>query len=337
MTTFPERNHPDRHGVTVFYGNGMPPRQSDLARDFEVTKRALKLMHALPIKICASHITLDPNFVDPSILFCIKLSRRKARYKIHLGSHMEVHYELRRYGITGIPVDLQGKLSLHYHRRWIQHRQAMDGCLHDVPKEIGEEYLKLAAIDENRRRYVHVGMDAPSFPSTRRAILDPGDGLGNERISPRSSLQQDPSPFMDLPPDQVEAQLPAMAPSCLEGKLSSTEENLIVPTANDVLFGRGMHTQRHSGNIKFRALLEKNLPSYVNAANDMEKVILVDTLCHQLVTKFHVRFLKQSSKPGLNAWVLQEDRKAIHAKFSQTFRSIKAAKNKKQRQQQQQI
>ena len=242
---------------------------------------------------------------------------------------MEVHYELRRYGITGIPVDLQGKLSLHYHRRWIQHRQAMDGCLNDFPKEIGEEYLKLAAIDENRRGYAQVGMDAPRTVSTREAIMDPGDGLGSARVS----LSEDSSPFLDLRPEHVQATLPAKAPSCLEGKLSPIEETRIVPTANDVLFGRGMHTQRHSGNIKFRALLEKNLPSYVNAANDMEKVILVDTLCHQLQTNFNVRFLKQSSKPGSNAWVLQEDRKAIHAKFSQTFRSIKAARNKKQQQQ----
>jgi hypothetical protein len=325
MTTFPERNHPDRHGVTVFYGNGMPPRQPDPVQDFQVVNRALTLTHVLPIKICATHITLDPNFVDPSVLFCIRLSKRKVRYKIHLGSHMEVQYELRRFGITGIPIDLQGRLSLHHHRRWIQHRQAMDGCLTETPKEPCEEYLKLET-DKNNKGYIEGGMN--HLHRLQREVLDHRSGPGRIHVT-----RVHDSCFRHECVGGGAAHFSAAAPAGLDGTTVAAE-TAITPTANDVLFGRGMYTQRHSGNIKFRAVLEKNLSFYVNAANDIEKIILVDTLCNQLVTKFGVRFLKQSSMPGSNAWVLQEDRRAIHAKFSQTFRSLNAAKNKKTQQQQ---
>jgi hypothetical protein len=58
---------------------------------------------------------------------------------------------------------------------------------------------------------------------------------------------------------------------------SCTKPFIRILEPSDVLFGRGMTIQRHSGNVNFRRCLEPKVEAYYKADN-MEKVILVDYL-----------------------------------------------------------
>ncbi|KAG7343460.1 hypothetical protein IV203_021405 [Nitzschia inconspicua] len=283
MTLFPETNCPERHSVCILYSNILAPRNADFATDFQLVKRALSLANALPRKTVANHITLDHSYRDPSVLLIIKLSQRRSRYNFIIGSHMEVQYELRRFGILTFddrfPVNLAGELSLERHREWIKW-----GRLTEKSESPDLEPKGLLGTDNN----VNLGLGT----ITVATLLPFHSTLPHQH--PTSSQEESP------------------------------KEVHIEPRNSDVLFGRGMHTQKHVGNCKFRSLLEKNFFAYENAPNDIEKRILIEALYHHLQTKMGFRFLKQSTKDGA-AWVVQEDRKAIYAKFSQTFRSIRAA------------
>jgi hypothetical protein len=142
----------------------------------------------------------------------------------------------------------------------------------------------------------------------------------------------------------------------------------VTPTETDVLFGRGMAIQRHNGNIAFRNQLEANVDAYY-AADNVEKVILVDFLYHTFqgggvrflrhelrnvanhvaaiadadssVSSSHSSGQATSSSVSLSAtsqqdiiyngrWTEEKDKKAIHSKFCQTFRSIRAAQRRAQ-------
>ncbi|KAG7372628.1 hypothetical protein IV203_018771 [Nitzschia inconspicua] len=291
MTLFPETNCPERHSVCILYSNILAPRNADLARDFQLVKRALSLGSALPRKTVANHITLDHSYRDPSVLLIIKLSQRRSRYNFIIGSHMEVQYELRRFGIftfdDRFPVNLGGELSLKRHHEWIKSRMLMEES-----KSPDLEPKGLLGTDNN----VDLGLGLVMVSTLR--------SFHSALPDHHPTLSQEESPKTE--------------------SLSTGKEEHVEPRNSDVLFGRGMHTQKHVGNCKFRNLLEKNFFAYENASNDVEKRILIEALYHHLQTKMGFRFLKQSTKDGA-AWVIQEDRKAIYAKFSQTFRSIRAA------------
>jgi hypothetical protein len=292
MVSFPEENCPERHSVSIYYANGMPRRNVDVKNDMQVVRRALVLTHALPKKVVASHVTLDKNHIDPSVNLAIMLSKRRSRYNFIVGSHIEVQYELRRFGIDTspktFPVDFSGKLSLECHQHWLQNRWGSDASARLYPRL------------ESQQGSISQSAASPE--------LEPGRMESSRLASFHSALTHDDSN-------------PAKA---IASESLKFHEESVEPGTNDVLFGRGMHTQKHAGNCKFRELLEKNFLAYENAANDMEKRILIEALYHQLKTRFGIRFLKQSAHEG-TVWVIQDDRKAIYAKFSQTFRSIRAA------------
>jgi hypothetical protein len=90
-------------------------------------------------------------------------------------------------------------------------------------------------------------------------------------------------------------------------------------TADDVLAGRGGSTNKHPGNILYRALVKENRPTYQQMENHFHKQLLAESII-AAVHKRGGRFLRRhESIPG--AWVeLSMDESII--KTAQALREI---------------
>ena len=70
---------------------------------------------------------------------------------------------------------------------------------------------------------------------------------------------------------------------------------ITMPTANDVLCGRGKSCNNHSGNIQFISIVKDHVQTYMNLSSRFEKTLLVRNLVHQLMNECGVQFLRKSS------------------------------------------
>jgi hypothetical protein len=73
------------------------------------------------------------------------------------------------------------------------------------------------------------------------------------------------------------------------------QEQLITPTRNDILCGRGRAFRQHPGNDAFNKTIRDNLQQYVDAPKRMDKTIIVATVVSSL-RENGARFLKQDKK-----------------------------------------
>jgi hypothetical protein len=96
-----------------------------------------------------------------------------------------------------------------------------------------------------------------------------------------------------------------------------------VPGRNDVLLGRGKGFQQHSGNVRYRYLIEEHYNQY-ESSSKMEKKKLTEEVV-RIIKEPSGRFLKEDSA----GWAEVEDGVA-RFKVSHAFRSMRSttARNK---------
>eukprot|EP00539_Tryblionella_compressa_P001230 CAMPEP_0178738574 /NCGR_PEP_ID=MMETSP0744-20121128/3589_1 /TAXON_ID=913974 /ORGANISM="Nitzschia punctata, Strain CCMP561" /LENGTH=548 /DNA_ID=CAMNT_0020391209 /DNA_START=36 /DNA_END=1682 /DNA_ORIENTATION=- len=278
MHFFPLQKSNDRGVVILQYSSGMedPPTNASLIW------REITQFETLPIKCCAYHVALDSRAQNSISFQVIKVAQRASnvRTTFHFGRHMEVQYELRRFGIDtnalAFPVSLNGELTLKHHNQWIQERKREE------------------------------------LPTTLEASAS------------RCGTKSNGIAFNYTPQ--------TTKPQASAAKMLLVDA--VVPTDNDVMFGRGFTAQHHPGNIKFRRFLEKHYDAYTRG-DDFDKLVLVDYLSHQMTTSLGVRFLKVSPVDK-TSWVEVEDKEAIRSKLYQTFRNLRASYRRMEKQQQQQ-
>jgi hypothetical protein len=85
-------------------------------------------------------------------------------------------------------------------------------------------------------------------------------------------------------------------------------------TSNDVLCGRGGHTNTHEGNIRFRAVISSHQPMYLTAKKREKEGIARDIV--ELIQGRGGRFLQKGESV---AWEQVDDKKAVQ-KASQALR-----------------
>ena len=129
---------------------------------------------------------------------------------------------------------------------------------------------------------------------------------------------------------------------------------ITIPTANDVLCGRGKSCNNHSGNIQFISIVKDHVQTYMNLSSRFEKTLLVRNLVDKIKNEYGVQFLKKSSTSSSSLWYpLNEDEsnaKVGHAirdmiktnrkksnNNNNNNKSSQAIKKMKQQQQQQQM
>jgi hypothetical protein len=369
MSLFPERDHADRHAVSITFGNIKGPSPSSSfdyhnhqANSIEIIWRTMRLMNALPIKIAANHIVLDSSTRNSPLFLPLKLSQRKSRYNYHFGSYLEVQYELRRFGIDtslpSVPIDFNGVLSVENHQEWILQRRRQEeekGCM--KIKAVRRGHFQ----PESKHQYHHQQQQRRQEQQEQIAI-DLGDafGLGTAIVVQKknhvfvvgsddaagalvAAMSSTTIPVA-APPTTTPATTAATTLVACDAPMPDSMKKVAVvikPTETDVLFGRGMYTQSHSGNVRFRKILEGHFGSYSGAVDDFDKSVIIECICDDMMMKEGIRFLKQSTA-DVCYWTFVTDKKAIHTKIAQTFRSIRAAKRRQeynhhhQQQQQQQ-
>ena len=77
-------------------------------------------------------------------------------------------------------------------------------------------------------------------------------------------------------------------------RVSPGKPMIIIPSRNDVLFGKGKPVQYHLGNMRFGELLEKNVEQYFSTRRRKEKVAIVTAIIEE-VKKGGGRFLRQDN------------------------------------------
>ena len=81
----------------------------------------------------------------------------------------------------------------------------------------------------------------------------------------------------------------------MEQQQQQQQPIITMPTANDVLCGRGKSCNNHSGNIQFISIVKDHVQTYMNLSSRFEKTLLVRNLVHQFRNESGVRFLRRSS------------------------------------------
>jgi len=102
---------------------------------------------------------------------------------------------------------------------------------------------------------------------------------------------------------------------------SSSQNNLGGPKDQDVVLGRGKRVQNHPGNMNFRSFLENYSDEYNKAARNQRRQFCTDLI--QILRSEGVRFLKQSSEPGV--W-MECDSAQVEKKVGQFFRELRKTK-----------
>ena len=97
------------------------------------------------------------------------------------------------------------------------------------------------------------------------------------------------------------------------------QQQLLLPTGRDVLFGRGRPYQEHPGNVRFSLVIESLKPRY-ESLKRAEKTRLAEDLVKKMKAR-GMRFLRQS-----NGYWEDADDSAAREKVSQGFRSLRSDK-----------
>ena len=119
----------------------------------------------------------------------------------------------------------------------------------------------------------------------------------------------------------------------LAGRLSPTSEearstqqtnarSITIPSANDVLFGRGSVNQEHVGNIRFRAFITEMKPKYDRAERDERGKMA--TYIVETIKSTSGRFLREDRQR--NCWAEVDDVVARN-KVTHAFRNMRRSDN----------
>ena len=102
---------------------------------------------------------------------------------------------------------------------------------------------------------------------------------------------------------------------------------VVVATANDVIMGRGPWNRNNAGNLRLKAMIEREREEY-DCANRFERMRIVDGMLNELFDKFGSRFLykaKADEPGGKDVWLVAKRDKA-HDKITHDFRNLRRQK-----------
>ena len=223
----------------------------------------------------------------------------RVRSRLHSGSMMELHYQLKSYGIPvdTCPVDKDGNIRTDILNKWFYEHKALGGLQRD-------DFLS-SLLNSNNDDLLN-----PIILSDDEEELDSLFEEYNDEIVPfelASSNQN--AHFIPLDADHELAaplrdQLAQLIPE-------ERQEVIVQPSRNDVLLGRGRDIQNHEGNVRFRKFLEPYGDEYDHAPRSKRRKIAREM--NELLSSKGIRFLKQS---GLHEWV-ESDAESAERKIAQ--------------------
>ena len=250
-----------------------------------------KFRHCLPLQLSAIHHCSDNQFVRA--MFTIELifmeTYERVRYRGHFGTHMECQYSLHTFGQPkhGFPVSESGEYKL---------QQLMD-LLSIFRKHEEEEARALSATAVAPAVTPEAVAGVARQPQLQHYHDSSGSAMSLNSGSERSNRSNDSNESSTMsrsgsPNDIIvtakmgnkvsqRAGTPPLGPSsstaCSSRRkirnpsIGSANSGgggvgggglFLVPQPSDVLLGRGKQIQEHSGNVRFRKLLDMHLQRY---------------------------------------------------------------------------
>ena len=222
--------------------------------------------------------------------------KTRVRTRMFEGSHFECMYHLMTFGIPtkDFPVTDDGmQMKKQNHRRWI------------------ESMKQLEETKGNNERQEEKAAMMVSSVTTR---------IG------RNNNHRIPTPHVDsLSPSKLPSSMLSDG-GCRTNDAAHEERQwsqvVILPTRNDILFGRGKPIQEHPGNIRLLVMLESILDRYESLKRKEKSKLPQEVILK--VKSMGGRFLRRQDD---GTWEEVDDDTA-REKVSHTFRSIRSSANK---------
>lgn len=246
----------------------------------------------------------------------------RSRFRKHYGSKERIEFELAAFGITMEPEDWQ---------KMEDHAATTPNETHTIP--INVDPTPLAEMTDDTPM-----IDPSSFADIAYMMdtdLDPipllpmqttrGVSIGSSVTSTSTTYSMDGSAWdssTNGTPAEPSAssnstRRPSVAP---KSTISSTAGN-IIPTDEDILFGRGRKTMNHPGNLHLRELVNLHRDDYENASKQRKTVIALNIA--DTILQSNRRFLKY--EPEEDRWV-HADVQTARNKISHIYRNTRTKK-----------
>jgi hypothetical protein len=278
----------------------------------------VKLAIALPFHKAGNHLCCDDvqQYIIQCAFISLSSAKFKARFKVHLGSHMECQYLLSTYGIPGEALPLStttNNLRLDYHLLWYNQclqRETSSGLPQDAktiphqphPNDVIFTGGKSSNNGGNQRLRLLTKRFLDSYNTSNNAKKRQLEDRIIEEISSFDGrfLKQDGSLglWKELPLDEVRTKITQMfrnnrrahaATEIVKSSHEGESNTLDHPGPDDVVFGK---TRNNRGNKLVRQLVTDFAAEY-DAANRGSKAKIADSIIQRTKSKGG-RFLKQT-------------------------------------------
>ncbi|KAL3934318.1 MAG: hypothetical protein SGBAC_009939 [Bacillariaceae sp.] len=278
--------------VIIFYTIGQYQDSNDGSN---IATQGKHIMN-LPIHIGATQVCLDDyrQYILLRAFFQIVPAQFAAKVRVHFGTHFEIQYTLRGYGIPegSIPISQSdSSLMLRNHLLWLKQRQAID-------RE--RDPTSCNQIESEAKDDVSLGIPLDEMDDDVLS-LDPFD---ENDVAPTSSTSN---------AQVVSAEI--STPSAGSASLGSVSSSAISPRSTDILFGQSHKS--HPGNLRFHEVITQHLGDYEAASGRQQKIDFAEHLV-QHIKASGSRFLIYDK--GLMQWMEVPDTKARN-KVSKTIRN----------------
>ena len=212
----------------------------------------MDMVKCVPIRYTAMHYCIKPrnehiSLFDPILKLVCSLTEEysRARTKLHYGSDLEVHYQLRGHGINtkSCPIDSNGAIREDILNIWLQ------------------DYLK---VKEPNRSIP--GVEASESTFTGSSALFSFDNHVLDFDALHHSLDHDAEDMFGdyntgLLNDNNKTLLSTSGGIQGDQVTNSANAVPITPTKNDILLGRGKFAQNNPGNVRIEKLPRYMYPS----------------------------------------------------------------------------
>lgn len=291
----------------------------------------------------------------------------EAPFDSTINPHQEVLYTLMTFGIPkdSIPInDITGEVQLDLHRAIlsaIEEQENLDRSMEKAAASTISSTTIGAEKPEDSTNTANLGKISSSLSSSTASkklwmSLTASTGSNSSfALFPNLLTEEDledgsdhsvtslfgaPPPLDPAPDLNMDANLPDISSSFSSPHLGESISNdpeapsendspeIIVPTANDVIMGRGPWNRNNAGNLRLKTMIERERDEY-DCANRFERMRIVDGMLNELFDKFGSRFLhkaKTDEPAAKDVWLVAKRDKA-HDKITHDFRNLRRQKN----------
>ncbi|KAL3939991.1 MAG: hypothetical protein SGBAC_005390 [Bacillariaceae sp.] len=318
-----ESQETQKHGaIFITYGVGEYREKLNGVGFVALTKLSL----AIPVFFAALHLATSElkHYVLMSTCFALVPAKTRARFRLHLGSHVECQYQLSTYGIpwSSLPFASSNndRMLLENHLRWYKSRFLQDfGESVQLPPKLMAFSASLPMTNDvvfGRKKLQHEGNRRfRTFVRNMAAKYDESNKTGKRLVRDHLikeirdaggmflTMHEDPDQgFEELAVEDVHGKIaqafrnyrrwrsmPAkFGTSGGEAAMESDATVPVEPTSNDVLFGR---KRNNEGNKRVRQLVSELSIEY-NVATKTRKRELTSSVV-QAIQRSGGRFLRQ--------------------------------------------